>query len=118
MKTFILIGLMPIIFVMALSLGAPAAVALPDRPSGLQKIQYERNSDRRRGDNYDQDDHQGRLWRPGEVVPGRFLNQVVNDWEERGLSRPPSGHQWLRVGQQFLLVRFRDRMIARILNFN
>jgi hypothetical protein len=45
-------------------------------------------------------------------------NRVVNDWEERGLSRPPNGHQWVRVGQQFVLVRGQDGMIARILNFD
>src|SRR5262245_45948251 len=41
-------------------------------------------------------------WRPGQVVPDQALNFVVQDWEERGLSRPPGGHQWFRVRQQFL----------------
>jgi len=68
---------------------------------------------------YDDRDVRGRhKWRPGEVLPGQFLNRVVTDWEERGLSRPPGDHQWVRVGQQFVLVRGRDRMIARILNFD
>ena len=68
---------------------------------------------------YDDRDLRGRhKWRPGEVLPGEFLNRVVTDWEERGLSRPPGDHHWVRVGQQFVLVRERDRMIARILNFD
>ena len=67
---------------------------------------------------YDRDYRGGIKWRPGQVVPPQVLNRVVYDWEERGLSRPPSGHQWIRVGYQFLLVRGRDRMIARILNFD
>ncbi len=60
----------------------------------------------------------GPKWRPGQVIPGEFLNRVVEDWEERGLSRPPGGHQWVRVGEQFILVRARDRMVARVLNFD
>jgi len=59
-----------------------------------------------------------RKWRPGEVVPGEFLGSVVDDWEERGLSRPPGGHLWVRVGLQFILVRERDQRIARTVNFD
>jgi Ni/Co efflux regulator RcnB len=68
--------------------------------------------------NDDRDYRGGALWRPGQVLPPESLNRVVFDWEERGLSRPPGGHEWVRVGLQFILVRQRDRMIARILNFN
>ena len=57
-------------------------------------------------------------WRPGDVVPGEVLGFVVVDWDERGLGRPPSGHQWVRVDPQFLLVRERDRMISRVINFH
>jgi len=60
----------------------------------------------------------GPKWRPGQVLPGEFLNRVVDDWEERGLGRPPGGNQWVRVGEQFILVRGRDRMVARVLNFD
>jgi len=79
--------------------------------------QQDQNSyqDRQSGD---RDFRRGPKWRPGQVLPGQFLDRVVYDWEERGLSRPPSGHQWVRVGFQFILVRGRDRMIARILNFD
>jgi Ni/Co efflux regulator RcnB len=71
-----------------------------------------------RRDGYNDRDYREPKWHPGQVVPGQFLNWVVSDWEERGLSRPPSGHQWIRVGQQFLLVRASDRIIAGILNFD
>ena len=81
--------------------------------------------DRQPDQNYNQDRQYsdrnfrgGPKWRPGQVLPGQFLNRVVEDWEDRGLSRPPGGHQWVRVGEQFILVRGRDRMIARILNFD
>ena len=93
-----------------------------NRPTAQRDQSYE---DRQQDQNYNQDrqygdrDFRGRQkWRPGQVLPGQFLNRVVTDWEERGLSRPPSDHQWVRVGEQFILVRGRDRMIARILNFD
>jgi Ni/Co efflux regulator RcnB len=57
-------------------------------------------------------------WRPGDVLPDQFLDFIVPDWEERGLERPPGGHQWVRVGLQFILVRERDRMISRVINFD
>src|SRR5258708_3003148 len=89
--------------------------------------QQDRNyyQDREKDQNYYKDREYGEWnfrggakWRPGEVIPGEFLNRVVEDWEERGLSRPPGGHQWVRVGEQFILVRARDRMVARVLNFD
>jgi Ni/Co efflux regulator RcnB len=58
------------------------------------------------------------MWRPGDVLPPQLLDYVVEDWDERGLGRPPSGHRWVRVDPQFILVRDRDRMIARVINFN
>ena len=67
---------------------------------------------------YNDRDSRGFKWRPGQILPEQFSNRVVNDWEEGGLSRPPGGHQWVRVGQQFVLVRGKDRMIPRILNFD
>ena len=122
-------GITSAIVALALASSAPFAKAAPpnDR-SGLQTVQYDRypgapadrydgNADQRR-DGYDDRDHRGAKWRPGQVVPGQFLNRVVPDWEDRGLSRPPNGHLWIRVGQQFLLVRASDRKIARILNFD
>lgn len=57
-------------------------------------------------------------WRPGDIVPPRALDFVVDDWEERGLERPPGGHQWFRVRGQFILVREEDRMISRVITFD
>jgi Ni/Co efflux regulator RcnB len=62
--------------------------------------------------------YDGPLWRPGDVVPPDVLDFVVDDWEPRGLERPPGGHLWFRVGYQFLLIRERDRMISRVINFD
>ena len=119
MKNHHLIGLISLFVAMGFG-SAPlfAATALRSDPRGVEQIQYDRYPDQRRDGNNDRDFRSGPKWRPGQVLPGQFLNRVVPDWEERGLSRPPDGHQWVRVGQQFILVRARDRMIARILNFD
>jgi len=61
---------------------------------------------------------EGQLWRPGEVMPPDLLNVIVDDWQRRGLERPPGGHFWVRVDPQFILVRERDRMISRIVSFD
>src|SRR6266853_118869 len=104
-------------FAIALTLLSSAAIGQrydnDNRPFPQQDRNY--NQDRQHGD---RDFRGGPKWRPGQVLPEQFLNRVVDDWEERGLSRPPGGHQWVRVGEQFILVRGRDRMIARILNFD
>ena len=108
----------------ALALALLSSVALAQRYENDNRPQQDQNyyqqdqnpyQDRQYGD---RDFRGGPKWRPGQVLPGQFLNRVVNDWEERGLSRPPGGHQWVRVGFQFILVRGRDRMIARVLNFD
>jgi Ni/Co efflux regulator RcnB len=104
-------------FAIALTLFSSVAVGQrydnDNRPFPHQEQNY--NQDRQYGD---RDFRRGPKWRPGEVLPGQFLNRAVDDWEDRGLSRPPGGHQWVRVGEQFILVRGRDRMIARVLNFD
>ena len=127
MKIRISAGIISAVVIIALASSAPFAKAALSSSGGLQTVQYDRYpgqpSDRYDGyqdrrDGYNDRDYRGPKWRPGQVVPGQFLNRVVSDWEERGLSRPPGGHQWIRVGQQFLLVRASDRIIARILNFD
>ena len=103
---------------------------LPVQTRGLGLIQYGAQNppygydrDRDRYDERDRDrdrdrDFRGRRWRAGDVLPPDLLGRVVPDWEERGLSRPPGGHEWVRVGPQIILVRDRDHMIARTLNFD
>ena len=104
-------------FAIALTLLSSAAIGQRYDNDNRSFPQQDRNynQDRQYGD---RDFRGGPKWRPGQVLPGQFLNRVVDDWEDRGLSRPPGGHQWVRVGEQFILVRERDRMIARILNFD
>jgi Ni/Co efflux regulator RcnB len=127
--------LLSLALVMGLS-GSAASAAVVHQPAATP-IQYGQYPDRR--DNYYPQDryypndrrderyapyppsrgsYDAPLWRPGDVVPPDVLDFVVDDWEPRGLERPPGGHLWFRVGYQFLLVRERDRMISRVINFN
>jgi Ni/Co efflux regulator RcnB len=118
MKICLSISLVTMVFAGLGSTNLMAAVAQSGHP-GFQQVQYDRRPDRDdRNFRDDRDFRGGAKWRPGQVLPGQFLDRVVGDWEERGLSRLPNGHAWVRVGQQFILVRFSDRMIARILNFD
>lgn len=63
-------------------------------------------------------DREAPLWRPGDVLPLQLLDIVVDDWDRRGLGRPPGGHFWVRIDPQFILVRESDRMIARVISFD
>jgi Ni/Co efflux regulator RcnB len=134
-------GIMAALLIAGLGVSASAAAA-PGQMRGIELVQYgaqnpppgydnrgydNRGRDDRDFDNRDRDrgrfgddrdNRGGHKWRPGEVMPPELLGRVVPDWEERGLSRPPGGHQWVRVGLQFILVRGSDRKIARILNFD
>ena len=124
-------------FALFAAVAGTAACAAPYDQPAATRIQYGQYPDRRdnyypqdryypndqRNDRYapyppSRDSYDAPLWRPGDVVPPDVLDFVVDDWEPRGLERPPGGHLWFRVGYQFLLVRERDRMISRVINFN
>jgi len=111
----------------AVVLALLSSVAVAQRYDNDYRAPPDQNyyQDRQRDQNYNQDPRYsdrnfrgGPKWRPGEVIPGQLLGRVVGDWEERGLMRPPGGHEWVRVGEQFILVRERDRMISRVINFD
>jgi hypothetical protein len=60
-------------------------------------------------DSYDRDYP---LWRPGDVPPPQLLDFVVDDWEPRGLERPPGGHLWVPARQTkspFMRFLWRER---------
>ena len=133
-------ALLSLAMVAGFGLGAPAASSTPaDGQTATTQIQYapypDRYPDQRyypddrrdgyypsyppQGGGYDQGyGREGQLWRPGEVMPPDLINFIVDDWQRRGLERPPGGHLWVRVDPQFILVRERDRMISRIVSFD
>lgn len=137
MKIHVSIALLSIVVGLGSAASSAGAALTSDQPA-LKHIQYDRYPDQRpdgyypeprsypdqRPDGYYADsrdryaDRDFPKWRPGDVLPGELLDFVVEDWDERGLGRPPGGHLWVRVREQFILVRERDRMIARVINFD
>ena len=136
---------MRIVGTLAISLLCTVAVAANARPAtsaegyrAYQQIQYGGEQDRR-NDNADRDRndegyrdrddarddrrdrdrderHQPR-WSAGDRVTNEYLSSryIIGEWERTGLSRPPRGHEWIRVGDEYMLVRVRDQMIAKVI---
>lgn len=55
----------------------------------------------------------------GGYLPYEYRQPVyyVNDWQAvNGLYAPPSGHQWMQVGNEFLLVAIATGLIAGLLS--
>ncbi|GBQ78818.1 hypothetical protein AA14337_1264 [Acetobacter malorum DSM 14337] len=59
-----------------------------------------------------------RRWSRGERYDGpRESRWMVNDWRRQpGLWAPPSGYQWMRYGNQFLLTALTTGIIAGVVN--
>ena len=50
-------------------------------------------------------------WAGGSAAPGVYLppearsrERIVRNWGARGLQRPPPRHEWMEIGNQYLLV--------------
>ena len=102
---------------------------------GYQQVQYGGDQDRRNDngdrdradrDRYDDrngdrnDERNGRReqrWAAGDRVTNEYLGReyVIGDWNRSGLSRPPRGHEWIRVGDEYMLVRVEDQKIAKVI---
>ncbi|WP_370646747.1 RcnB family protein [Cupriavidus sp. UGS-1] len=55
-------------------------------------------------------------WKKGDRLPAAYRDRqyVIDDWRSFQLERPPKGHQWVGVGNEFLLVSTRNGTIARV----
>ena len=53
---------------------------------------------------------------PGDYLPREYLGfqYIVNDWQWRGLSAPPSGYQWVQLGNGYALVVSSTGQIASV----
>jgi hypothetical protein len=58
--------------------------------------------------------HGPKSWSSGEVLPPG-LGIPLWRWTAFGLWTPPPGHQWVRVGGQFLLIVIETRIIVRVI---
>jgi len=104
---------------MALGTSASAATSALPLSAGSTNIQYNGNDDRRRNEDRDRvrdDDRGAPRFSVGDRLPERFLDNGVTDWRGEGLSRPARGQEWVRVGDRLILVRVRDRMVARVVD--
>ena len=106
---------------------ASASPAAQQNHPSYQLIQYGGDQDRRDNNadrdryedrNRDQDRDRGRdhRWEAGDRVDHEFLERryVIDEWSREGLSRPPRGHEWIRVGEEYMLVRVGDQKIAKV----
>lgn len=59
----------------------------------------------------------GNRWQQGDNLPTpyRGSHYRVNDWRDRGLPPPPSGHRWVHVKGEYILVAVASGVIANIL---
>ncbi len=110
-----------------LALGATGAFAAPGHcPPGHAKKGWCGNDNGRPAAQRQHDDRDYRegyrdgrhderhSWRRGErVSPDRYV--VIDGWRDRGLPRPPSGHRYVRVDGDILLVAIATNVIAEVL---
>lgn len=54
----------------------------------------------------------GHDWRRGQHFNGH--REVVGDWHQYGLHRPPHGYEWVRDGNQFVLIAIASGIISSI----
>ncbi len=77
--------------------------------NGHAKYDHSGRSDNRRVENRRQE----RRWAVGRPLPRDLRASHYSAWKRRGLSRPPRGHYYARVGDDVLLLRLRDGAVIR-----
>lgn len=112
MKKTLLLG------AVAMSLLTTSAWAQRYDSSRDTRPQYDRDYGDDRGDRDYRGDREERRdgYREGGTVPYEFLKggrYIHYDWAGVGLRRPPRDHQWLHIGNQFILA---DQRNGRILD--
>jgi len=55
----------------------------------------------------------GRQWHHGDYYHGN--RYVVRDWQHYHLHQPPSGHEWVQDGSQFVLIASATGMITDVM---
>ena len=53
-------------------------------------------------------------WQVGKSVPA-WQRKAVRDYRHYGLRRPAYGQQWVRVGDDFLLIKSRSGVVVRVI---
>jgi len=57
-------------------------------------------------------------WARGEAWPAQYRDNryIVSDWNKRKLRRPPSGYNWYRADDRYVLVRKDNNIIEDIID--
>ncbi|MDB5434715.1 MAG: putative integral rane protein [Phenylobacterium sp.] len=57
-------------------------------------------------------------WRRGERLPPAYFvpEYVIVDWRAHHLHRPPPGYEWVRVGEDLILVGIATGLIAEVIH--
>ena len=80
-----------------------------------RRTDTKRTDPRDSGRDHRQDSHRSETWRHrGGHLPTSYRSQAVIDWHRHGLRRPPAGHRWVRVGNDYVLVAAASGLIAGI----
>ncbi|MGB3501344.1 MAG: RcnB family protein [Mesorhizobium sp.] len=62
-----------------------------------------------------QERHHASKWKRGQKYGNWRQYRAVNDYQRYGLHRPPHGQQWIRVGNEYLLVGIATGLIFGML---
>ncbi|MGH6760244.1 MAG: RcnB family protein [Phyllobacterium sp.] len=54
-------------------------------------------------------------WQRGHKLPNNYRKHVVRDYHRSHLSKPPRGHQWIKVDNDYLLVGITSGIIASLI---
>jgi Ni/Co efflux regulator RcnB len=106
-----------VIAVTALSILAPtAAFAQYHQPGYGHEPRVEKSWGKRHDDRRDwRRDHDRReRWARGHSLPRNYRGNVVRDYGRYHLRKPPRGQQWVRVGNDYLLISVATGIIASI----
>jgi Ni/Co efflux regulator RcnB len=91
----------------AMSLTIPA-LAFAEGPSDNRDRENHAQQERGAGPNHS--------YHKGDRLPAaeHRKEDVVNDWQARNMREPPSGHHWVRSGDDFVLAAIATGVIADV----
>jgi len=119
MKRLILSAVAASMLAMPVMQASAAPLVVPAAPqSNLAQVDYQKH---RPGDRvvikkkvvkkWDRD-HRRPSWKRGEKYRDWKRHQAVRDWHRHGLRRPGPGQEWIRVGNDYVLVSILTGIIA------
>ncbi|PYE87409.1 RcnB family protein [Phyllobacterium leguminum] len=114
-----------VIAVTAFSILAPTAALAQYQPKHGYERPVEQSYGKRHDDRRDMRRHDDRRdmrrhddrrerWSRGRELPRSYRSHVVRDYGRYRLSRPPRGHQWVRVDNDYLLISIASGVISSI----